>query len=189
MSDVVASTDADQEDGAAKKPKRKRRPRVGVAKGMRVRLVLTDEQEAVLVRWMGACRWTWNWALGQQNSHYASTQKHLGMSALSSQLTAALNAGVDPVSGRDITWLRDLPRTSLTCTLGDLKASWTAFFDGCSGKRADRPGKPRFKKFSDARKTISFQVDHRHRSRLNLPEGLLENTNSPARESRASDVS
>lgn len=154
-------------------PARTRRPRTGLAKGMLVRLSPTKEQATILHRWQGACRWTWNWALAQQHTHYASTQTHLGTGSLSKALTQAMAIGVDPVSGRDITWLRDLPRTSLTCTLRHLKAAWQAFFDGMSGKRPDKPGKPRFKKYGDTRKAISFQVDPRHASRIDAVAGTI----------------
>ena len=133
------------------KPTRKRRPKTGVAKGMRVRIFPTPEQEDVLFRWTGACRWVWNWALGAQQHHYRQTEKHLSTNTLSKTLTGMLTTGVEPVEHKDVSWLRDLPRTSLTCTLNALKESWTAFFDGCSGKRADKPGMPTFKKFRKAK--------------------------------------
>lgn len=155
------------------KPVRKRAPRLGVEKGMKVRLYPTVEQEATLLRWMGACRWTWNWALGAQHQHYRSTGKHLSTVALSRALTVMLKTGVEAVEHRDITWLRELPRTSLTCTLNSLRDSWKAFFDGCSGKRPDKPGQPRFKQFKDAKKSISFQVDSRHASRIDLIDGSV----------------
>ena len=168
-SEGVPAADAD-----AKRVVRKRRPRTGVAKGMRVRVYPTEEQARILGEWMGACRWTWNWALGQQTDHYTQTGKHLGTSALSRSLTQTMKEGVDPISGREIEWLRDVPRTSLTQVFNALKTSWTAFFDGCSGKRADKPGKPRFRAFRDQKKSVSFQVDPRHKSRLDLDRSEIQ---------------
>ena len=157
----------------AKRVVRVRKPRTGVVKGMVVRVYPTEEQAQTLLQWMGACRWVWNWALAQQNDHYAQTQKQLSLNDLSRLLTQAMASGKDPVSDREIDWLRDVPRTCLTQAFRALGASWSAFFDGISGKRADKPGKPRFKAFRDARKSVGFQVDPRHKSRLDLEHGEI----------------
>lgn len=169
---IILSKSGACKDQEVKKVVRKRKPRTGIAKGMRVRVYPTSEQESKLIAWMGACRWTWNWALNQQNDHYTKTKKTLSLNTLSKDLTLALKAGVDPVSGNNIEWLKEVPRTSLTCTFNSLKGSWQAFFDGCSGKRSDCPEKPKFKAYSDTKKSISFQVDPRHGNKLTLPKGF-----------------
>ena len=77
--------------------------------------------------------------LGRQNDHYRQTGKHLSTTALSRELTAMMKTGVEPMDGRDVTWLVDVPRTSLSCALNNLKTSWTAF----SGRmrNQERPSK------------------------------------------------
>ena len=163
----------EQGQATAKRVVRVRKPRTGLAKGMVVRVYPTEEQAQTLLQWMGACRWVWNWALAQQNDHYTQTQKHLSLNTLSRLLTQAMAEGQDPVSGREISWLREVPRTCLTQAFRALGTSWAAFFDGVSGKRADQPGKPTFKAFRDSKKSIGFQVDPRHQSRLDLEQGTI----------------
>ena len=159
-----------EEPVAPNKPKRKRAPRIkreGVAKGMRVRLLPTPEQAADLRRWAGSSRWVWNWALGKQTEHYRNTGKHLSSDSLSRELTQVLKS--DP----SLDWLGQVPRTCLTRALKDLGQAWTNFFDGVSGKRADAPGRPKFKYRGGSREGVSFQVDPRHKSPVDMDGGRL----------------
>ena len=152
------------EGHSEEKPRRKRAarlPRKGESKGLKVRLCPSEEQAAQLRRWAGSSRWVWNWALGRQHQHFEATGKHLSTNELSRELTQKLR--VEP----ELEWLKQVPRTCLTQALAALQASWQAFFDGVAGKRADRPGRPQFKRRGGSREGVSFQVDPRHKHPVN----------------------
>ena len=154
----------------AEKPKRKRAPKkvhAGLPKGMRVRVLPSDEQAAFLRRWAGSARWTWNWALHRQEEHYRDTGKTLSTDTLSKELTIKLKE--DP----ELEWLAQVPRTCLTQTLNDLRDSWNAYFDGISGKRADQPGKPQFKRRGGSKEGVTFQVDPRHKTPVSVERKCL----------------
>jgi putative transposase len=152
------------EEGIQSKPIRKRakKPRVGLVKGMRVQIKPTPEQAMKLAQWAATSRWLWNWALAKQHAYYAQHQKSLGSAEISRELTQLMRD--DP----ELSWLRVPPRTCHTQTLNNLAAGWQNFFDGVEGKRPDKPGQPVFHCKGKKKDSVGFQVDHRHKSPINI---------------------
>lgn len=150
-------------------PTRKRAAKIkraGASKGMQITLLPTPEQAALLRQWAGASRWLWNWGLALQNAHYRAHGKSLSTDTLSSQLTTVRK---DPA----LAWLSEVPRTCLTRGLANLNSGWQNFFDGVQGKRLDKPGKPDFWARGEGRDAVSFQVDSRHKSCIDLQQNTL----------------
>lgn len=163
----------DPADAPTEKPVRKRSPKKqgeGEPRGMKVRILPTTEQEAQFRRWAGASRWVWNWALSRQNDHYRLTGKSLAIEQLSRDITSMMN------DDETVAWLKQVPRTCLTQTLNNLKKAWQDYFDGIKEARANKPGRPQFKRRGGNRESVIFQVDPRHKSPADIPGATLKIT-------------
>ncbi|MFO7830998.1 MAG: transposase [Desulfuromonadaceae bacterium] len=90
------------------------------------------EQQRLMRRFVGSCRFVWNKALALQKSLYEQGEKKIGYAGLCKQLTEWRNSP-------DIAWLADAPVHPLQQSLKDLERAYANFF----AKRADFP---RFKK-------------------------------------------
>jgi putative transposase len=154
---------------ATEKPKKtpvKRQKEGLLCKGQRIRIYPRQEQEILLAKWVGSGRYLWNWALGKQTEYYEQHNKQLGTAKLSKELTLLRKSP-------DMVWLKAVPRTTLTNSFLRLDTAWTGFFDGVSGKRLDKPGKPKFRARGGSRESATFQIDHRHAApfRILEPDG------------------
>ena len=161
------SAESSVEEGKPVRKRAARKLRVGVAKGLRIRIIPTPEQATKLSQWAGTSRWLWNWALAKQQAHYAQHQKHLGSNELSRELTQVMD------NEAELEWLSLPPRTCHTMTLNNLNAGWQNFFDGASGKRHDKPGAPVFHRKGKKLDSVSFQVDPRRKSPVNVSSKTL----------------
>jgi putative transposase len=107
-------------------------------KAYRYRLQPTLEQEAVFLRWAGARRWVYNWALARRQVHYRKMGKSLTAAQLCAELTALK---LQP----ETAWLRDMNAQSLQQAIRDLDKAFGAFFAKRAklprfrSKRRDRP--------------------------------------------------
>jgi putative transposase len=135
----------------------------------RFELQPNGEQQRLMRRFAGSCRFVFNKALAMQKALYEQGEKKLGYAGLCKALTAWRNA-------EDTAWLADAPVHPLQQTLRDLERAYTNFF----AKRADFP---RFKKkvrgdsfrYPDAKQ---FKIDAGN-SRVFLPKlGWLRYRNS-----------
>ena len=155
------------------KTKKSRRQPSTICKGQRMRLKPTMDQAHLLRQWIGCGRYVWNWALAQQNTHYeqyisdkqlgqdmTGRKSTLGEKEISQQLTALRKT-------QECAFLKDCPSTVLTRALRHLGTSWSAYFDGLSGKRLDEPGKPKFRKKYGENESACFQIDARLKCALN----------------------
>ena len=156
-------------DKPAKKPRVKHRNDDLFCKGQRLRLYPNKKQAQLLRQWAGSSRYIWNWALNQSNEYEATYQeqrkngddltdvrKTLGSSEISKRLTQLRQT-------EEFAWLNTVPRTVFTMTLKHLSQSFSAYYDGLTGKRAgEPPGKPKFKSRASSNDTVCFQIDHRH---------------------------
>ena len=127
------------------------------------------EQQRLMRRFAGSCRFVFNKALAMQKALYEQGEKKLGYAGLCKALTAWRNS-------EDTVWLAEAPVHPLQQTLKDLERAYTNFFS----KRADFP---RFKKkgqsdsfrYPDAKQ---FKIDAGN-SRVFLPKlGWLRYRNS-----------
>ena len=90
------------------------------------------EQQRLMRRFAGSCRFVYNKALALQKERYGRGEKKLGYAGLCKLLTGWRNSA-------DTAWLADAPVHPLQQTLKDLERAYSNFFT----KRADFP---RFKK-------------------------------------------
>lgn len=97
-----------------------------VQSGLKLRLDPTPEQEELLLRFAGARRWIWNWALEQRQKSYREAGTSISWTKLSEQL---------PVLKRqpETTWLKEMDSQALQQALKDLKKAFDAFFNGSAG--------------------------------------------------------
>ena len=181
--DLTTAVSVDKQVSPTQTPKKKRTSRRQantLCKGQRLRLLPTPEQAALLQSWINHSRYVWNWALEQQNEHYeqylidetngqdmTGRLKHLKEAELSKQLTLLRKQ-------TDFAWLQECPFTVLNMALQHLKASWAAFYEGLSGKRADQPGKPQFHAKHGHKNQVSFQIDARLSNTLDLDNHTIK---------------
>ena len=163
-----------------KKKRQSRRQANTLCKGQRLRLLPTRAQAVLLQQWINHSRYVWNWALEQQNQHYEQyvldetngqnmkgRLKHLKEAELSKQLTRLRKQP-------EFAQLQECPFTVLNMVLQHLKKSWTAFYDGQSGQRADQPGKPRFCARGGRKEHVSFQIDARHHGVFDVENSTIK---------------
>jgi putative transposase len=107
----------------------------------------TSVQEAVFLRWAGARRWVWNYALSRRQAHYRETGKSLTVAQLCAELTLLKRA---PATA----WLRDMNAQSLQQAIRDLDRAFGAFF-------AKRAKLPRFRSKRHDRPTFRLPAEVR----------------------------
>ena len=101
-----------------------------VYKTHKIRLLPTKEQEQLMWRHVGACRFIWNWALSEQEKVYQEAQKKMPLKVLMELLTK--------LKHKDETlWLNEIDSACLQTTLRNLEKAYKRFFDG--------QGHPKFK--------------------------------------------
>lgn len=99
-------------------------------KTYKIRLFPTEEQEALMWKHIGCCRFIWNWGLDIQQKEYAENGKKLSCFDLIKRLT--------PLKKEEkYTWLNEVSNASLQTTLRDLDKAYSSFFRGA--------GFPKFK--------------------------------------------
>ena len=134
-------------------------------------LMPNGQQQRLMRRFAGSCRFVFNKALALQKERYEQGEKKLSYAELCKQLTAWRNSS-------DTRWLADAPVHPLQQTLKDLDRAYQNFF----AKRAEFP---RFKKkgvnssfrYPDPKQIKQEQAN----SRLFLPKlGWLRYRNSRA---------
>ena len=111
-------------------------------KTYKIRLYPTKEQELLMWKHIGACRFVWNYMLAKQEELYKQSEKHLSAFSMMKLLTPLKNDG-------EHQWLYDVSNTSCQIICRDLDKAYKEFF-------AHRQGFPRFK--SRKRSKPSFPV-------------------------------
>lgn len=112
-------------------------------KSFKIRLYPTKEQEQLMWKHIGACRFIYNYMLEHQQKLYEAGEKHLSHFSMINLLKPLKNDG-------EHDWLYDVSNTSLQRVCGDLNEAYQNFF-----KR--RIGFPKFK--SRKRSKPSFPID------------------------------
>ena len=95
-------------------------------------LMPNGEQQRLMRRFAGSCRFVYNKALALQKARYEQKEKRLGYAGLCKELTAWRHDD-------EIAWLADAPAQPLQQALKDLERAYTNFFE-------QRAAFPRFKK-------------------------------------------
>ena len=112
-------------------------------KGFKIRLYPTKEQEELMWKHIGSCRYIYNYMLAKQEELYKSGKKHLSRFDMINLLKPLKNDG-------EHGWLYEVSNTSLQRICGDLNEAYQAFF-----KKRNK-----FPKFKSRKKSKpSFPID------------------------------
>ena len=87
----------------------------------RFELKPNGEQQRLMRRFAGSCRFVYNKALALQKERYGRGEKKLGFAGLCKRLTGWRNSA-------DTAWLADAPAHPLQQTLKDLERAYSNFF-------------------------------------------------------------
>jgi len=90
-------------------------------KSFKIRIYPTKEQEKLLWKHIGACRYIWNYMLALQEQRYKAGEKHLSDFDMINRLKPLKNDG-------EHEWLYDISATSLQIICRDLGKAYTSFF-------------------------------------------------------------
>lgn len=95
-------------------------------KGYKIRLYPTKEQEKLIRKHIGACRFIWNYMLDLQIKRHENGEKYLSHFDMCKLLT--------PLKKRDeFSWLNEVSNASLQRVCGDLNQAYQAFFKKRNG--------------------------------------------------------
>ena len=106
------------------------------------RIYPTREQENLMQRTFGCCRFVFNRFLAIRKETYENTGKTLNYNACAKQLTELKN---------ELEWLKEVDSTALQSSLKDLDSAYQNFFKQV--KKGKKPGYPKFKSKRDHHKT------------------------------------
>ena len=115
-----------------------------VYKTYKIRLLPTKEQEQLMWRHVGACRFIWNWALNIQETLFQQNEQKLSCFDLIKRLPSLKKE-------KEYEWLQDISNATLQITLRDLDKAYSSFFKG--------GGIPKFKKKKDKRQSFPLRND------------------------------
>lgn len=111
-------------------------------KGFKIRIYPTKEQEELIWKHIGACRYIWNYMLDLQINRHENGEKHLSGFDMIKLLTPLKKDG-------EHNWLSDVSNTSLQKTCTTLAEDYNSFFK-------KRSGFPKFK--SRKKSKLSFPI-------------------------------
>ena len=114
-------------------------------KSYKIRLYPTKEQEALMWKHIGACRYIWNYMLAYQREQYANGEKHLSAFDMIKLLTPLKKDG-------EHEWLCEVSNASLGVVCRDLDKAYKGFF-----KKTARF--PKFKSRKYSKKTYPVKDD------------------------------
>ena len=114
-------------------------------KSYKIRLYPTKEQEALMWKHIGACRYIWNYMLAYQREQYANGEKHLSTFDMIKLLTPLKKDG-------EHEWLCEVSNASLGVVCRDLDKAYKGFF-----KKTARF--PKFKSRKYSKKTYPVKDD------------------------------
>ena len=114
-------------------------------KSYKIRLYPTKEQEAIMWKHIGACRYIWNYMLAYQQEQYVNGEKHLSAFDMIKLLTPLKKDG-------EHEWLCEVSNASLGVVCRDLDKAYKGFF-----KKIARF--PKFKSRKRSKKTYPVKDD------------------------------
>ena len=114
-------------------------------KSYKIRLYPTKEQEALMWKHIGACRYIWNYMLAYQQEQYVNGEKHLSAFDMIKLLTPLKKDG-------EHEWLCEVSNASLGVVCRDLDKAYKGFF-----KKIARF--PKFKSRKRSKKTYPVKDD------------------------------
>lgn len=127
-------------------------------KSFKIRLYPTKEQEQLMWKHIGACRFVWNYMLDLQNRRYENGEKHLSRFDMIKALKPLKN-------DEEHTWLYEISNATLQVACTDLSKAYDRFFKKASGFpkfKSRKRSKPSF----PIRETIWFDGVHAHIAKI-----------------------
>lgn len=121
-------------------------------KSYKIRLYPTKEQEQLMWKHVGGCRFIWNWMLAKQEELYKQDEKHLSAFDMINLLTPLKKQ-------KEYLWLKEVSNTSLKDICRDLDKAYKKFFKKTSGLpkfKSRKKSKPNFPIRTD---TLYFKDD------------------------------
>lgn len=121
-------------------------------KSYKIRLYPTKEQEQLMWKHIGSCRFIWNWMLAKQEELYKQGEKHLSAFDMINLLRPLKKQ-------EEFAWLYDISNTSLQTVCRDLDKAYQVFFKKTSGFpkfKSRKKSKPNFPIRTD---TLYFKDD------------------------------
>lgn len=117
-------------------------------KTYKIRLYPTTDQETLMWKHIGACRYIWNWMLAKQQELYEAGEKHLSAYDMMNLLKPLKNDG-------EHEWLYEVSNSSCKIICQDLDKAYKEFF-------AKRRGFPKFKSRKRAKKIFPVCPERLH---------------------------
>lgn len=87
----------------------------------KIRIYPTKEQEELIYKHIGCCRFVWNWALETQIRYYKETRKHYTVFQLIKMITSLKRQ-------EECSWLNEVSNASLQTMCRDLDKAYKSFF-------------------------------------------------------------
>lgn len=115
----------------------------------RFRIYPTKEQEVLMAKTFGCCRYVFNYFLNRQKTVYKETGKGLSYTECSKELTALKTK---------LVWLKEVDATALQSALKNLDTAYKNFFRGL--KTGHRMGYPHFKTKKQDAYTFNAKNNH-----------------------------
>ena len=116
-----------------------------MVKSFKVRLYPTKEQEQLMWKHIGSCRFVYNYMLGKQKEYYKAEEKHLSYFDTVKLLTPLKNDA-------KYSWLYEVSNTSLQRVCKDLDEAYEAFFK-------KQNGFPKFKSRKKSKLTFPIRAE------------------------------
>lgn len=111
----------------------------------KIRLIPTVEQEQLMWKHIGCCRFVWNWMLDHQIKLHEQGEKHLSAFSMMNLLSPLKNDG-------EHNWLYDVSNASLQTVCKDLASAYDGFFK-------KRSGFPKFKSRKRSKRAFPLRCD------------------------------
>lgn len=116
-----------------------------IMKGFKIRIYPTKEQEKLIWKHIGSCRFVWNYMLNLQEDRYKVGKKHLSAFDMIKELTPLKNDG-------EHDWMYEISNASMQTICRDLDKAYSEFF-----KKTRR--RPRFKSRKKAKPSYPVNTD------------------------------
>lgn len=117
-------------------------------KSLKIRIYPTKEQEDLIWKHFGCCRFVYNQMLAKEIEAYKQGEKYSGRFGMIKQL---------PKLKEEFPWLKEVSNTSLQVVVSDLDAAYQNFFKRV--KKHENPGFPKFKSKKKSRIIYPTRTD------------------------------
>ncbi len=99
-----------------------------INKAFKFRIYPTKEQEVLIAKHFGCCRYIWNYFLHERQEYYMKNKEHIEAKRIQGSLNYYDNARKLTKLKKELDWLNECNSQSLQATLKDLEGSYRSFF-------------------------------------------------------------